>query len=78
MLHPVNLFLHTDNIDFLDKIAKGLSNKHKRDVSRSEACNYAIHVFWKDQVKRKVDQMHADKVQDRLKDSALIRPKRAK
>lgn len=74
MLHKVDLFLHTDNIDWLDKVAKGLANKHHRDVSRSEACNYVIHVFWKDQVKRLVDQRHADKVQDRLKGSALIRP----
>lgn len=75
MLHKVDLFLHTDNIDWLDLVAKTLTRKHNRNVSRSEALNYILHVHWKTETKKKVDQIHADKVQDRLKGSALLHPR---
>jgi len=74
MKHQVTLFLDTDTIDWAKKVQATLSRQRNREVSQSEAFDYISQSHWKKHIQRLVDQKHADKVQDRLKGSKLIRP----
>lgn len=75
MKHKITLFLETDSIDWFKTVAANLSRQRKRLVSLSEAVDYVSQSHWKKTIQRMVDQKHADKVQDRLNGSKLIRPK---
>ena len=41
------LFLEDDSIEHLDWLAKRMSEKHNRSVSRSEAVEFLIRQHWK-------------------------------
>jgi hypothetical protein len=74
MKHKTILFLETDSIDWCETVRVNLERQRNKAVSQSEAVDYVIQTHWRKKIRQLVDQKHADKVQDRLKGSKLIKP----
>jgi|GEM_PF-4586804 len=74
MKHAITLLLSTDAIDWAKTVQKNLARQRNCEVSLSEAFDYISQSHWKKTLKRMIDQKHADKVQDRLKGTKLVRP----
>lgn len=74
MKHIVKVILSTDTIDWITVVRANLERQRNTAVTFSDALEYVSQSHWKKTIKRQVDQKHADKVQDRLKGSKLIKP----
>jgi len=70
--HAVPMFLKADTIQWLDAIAKKLSEQRKCDVSRSDAVEYLTLRHWK-KTKTRIMEQQADRSNALAKSALKLR-----
>lgn len=74
MRQTVSLLLDLDTRNWIDTVRSNLQRQRQQAVTTSEAVEYICKSHYTKKMRQVADQKHADRVGDKLKGSAVIKP----